>query len=96
MISRKEREGILISRHRISPCLTSFLSSEAQEMSVVKGTLHTCKGITLLSGTLAAKGFHSGSIKVMVYSERIETIQTTGWGSVSNPLAHSCNDVSFS
>jgi hypothetical protein len=78
VISRKEREGILISRHWISPCLTSFLSSEAQEMSVVKGTLHTCKGITLLRGTLAAKGFHSGSIKVMVYSERIETIQTTG------------------
>ena len=65
-------------------------------MSVVKGSLHTCEGITLLCGTLSAKGFHSGSVKAMVYSERIETIQTTGWESVSNPLAHSYNDVSFS
>ena len=96
MISRKEREGILISRHWISPCLTSFLSNEAKEMSVVKGSLHTCKGKTLLHETLAAKRFHSGSIKAMVYSEIIETIQTTGWGYISNPLAHSCNDVSFS
>ena len=78
MISRKEREGILISRHWISPCLTSFLSSEAQEMSVLKGSLHTYKGITLLHGTLAAEGFLSGSIKAMVYLERFERIQTRG------------------
>ena len=63
---------------------------------MLKRSLHTCEGITLLLGTLAARGFHSGSIKATVYSERIGTIQTTGWGSISNPLAHSYNDVSFS